>query len=383
MWKFLQFFSRYADPFERKVDRFFRSIKSSDNILKIREKLLALMQENLIVLNVWLEKKYKGYEYLKKSARRTMYENEAKIVAVFEAERSRAKISALDLKKVLADLGLTFPNGGEEELLYLAQIMSFLTPGKYYNYIRTASFGKLLRDPSQAKMEGDCNQIVTLYAYLFSLKFPLDHLQIKLLPEHVCLHFRGIDIEATNATFQKYAQHGQVLPITEIISTNLLDLADFREDVQKVSPREMVKSAQLACAISSLKSVVDHNLAVAYKNLAVSALNSLHFDTARYFADKSADPELIKTVRNNEAVYSFEHGNFERALMIFSELGDGQGEKACYQKQYNELAKKVAQVKTVEQARKYKSVYQKMLDLAGKIGNISLQSSVREILGKI
>ena len=41
-------FSPYVHPFERKVDRFFKSVKSTDSLSSIKTKLLELMQENLI-----------------------------------------------------------------------------------------------------------------------------------------------------------------------------------------------------------------------------------------------------------------------------------------------------------------------------------------------
>ncbi|MBI2634549.1 hypothetical protein HYW82_02700 [Candidatus Peregrinibacteria bacterium] len=383
MFNFLRIFSPYADPFEEKVDRFFCGVKSSDNIQKIRKNLLALMQENLLILNVWLEKKYKGYKYLTKGMRKKMYGNERKMIAKFQEYSLGHAFSIKDVRALLAAQGLIFPGGADTQLLYLTQIMSFLAPGKFYRYIKTASFGKLLCDPDKSMMEGDCNQIVTLYIYLFSLKFRIENLQIKLLPEHVCLHFRGIDIEATNGSFQKYSGECQVLPVTEIISTNLLDLADFREEIQSIAPRDMVKSAQLAYAISSLRSVVEHNLGAAYQNLAVSAMKVFNFETAKFYAEKSGNKALLRSVRHNEAVYFYEHKNLDKAVGIFSTLGEEDMVKACLQKQYNNFANEVSGVKTIEQARKYKSTYRKMLELAGRIGNQKLSDNVQEILKKI
>lgn len=413
---FFGLFSRYVSPFERKVDKFFKRIKSSDNIANIREKLLELMQENLIVVNVWLEKKFKGYVYLSKNVRRKMYEDVLAIVKKFEEECSSNSVDIVAIKKDLDSKGLIFPNGGEESIKYLAQIAHFLVPGKYYNYIKTASFGKLLRNPDEQKLEGDCNQIVTLYIYLYSLKFSLDDLKIKLLPEHVCLHFRGVDIEATNGSFQKYTENKEVLPVTEIISTNLLDLADFREDLQDISPRDVVKSAQLAYAVSSLKPLVAKNLNVAYHNLAVGALkvndfetaifyfgkagdndqlkavynnaaiyymNGNNFSKASYYAGKNGDNDLQRTVKHNEGVYYMKAGSVDKALDIFVAIGDDGMKRACYAAKYNELVKVVAGDKTISDVRGHKSTYLKMLDLAGKMEDQKLADGIRKTLSQI
>ncbi len=412
-----QFFSQYVGPFERKVGKFFKGISSSHSSSRINEKLLELMKEDTIVVNLWMEKKYKGYRYLNKRTRKKLYSNVKKLVEAFEEEVEKNTVSIENIRKILDEKGLNFPNGDEEKIKYLYNIMRFLAPGRYYQYIKTASFSKLLRDPKKEKLEGDCNQIVTLYAYLFSLKFPLEELKIKLLHEHVCLHFRGIDIEATNATFQKYTkEENQILPITEIVSTNLLDLADFREEVRVLHPRDIVKSSQLAYAISSLRELVTKNLNIAYRNLAISAIKAKNFKTAVFYASKTGDSELIKAtyqnasvyyanaqsfkkalyfasrsgdremeknIRRNEGIHYYKKNNTNKALEIFRSLNDKEMEKACYQKQYNDLVKKVSSVKTLEDAKKQKPNYKKMLELAIKIGNSSLQNNIRETLRKI
>ncbi len=420
MWNFIKrffrFFSFYVNSFERRVDRFFNRIKSSDNISNVRGGLLSLMQENLIITNVWLERKFKGYKYLKKSYRRKMYQDSEIIVKKFKSFCKQNKINKNELKKRLDRKALLYPNGDEDKIEYLAQIMEFLKPGKYYHYLKTSSFGRLLRNPDEEKLEGDCNQIVTLYIYLFSLKFSIDDLRIKLLPEHVCLHFRGIDIEATNGRFYKYQDDQQILPVTEIISTNLLDLTDFREEVQKISPRDFVRSSELAYAISSLRSLVKHNLNVAYRNLAIASLKSNSFDTAifyanklndskllasvyhkasvyymdnnsfrraKYYANRSHNNELIRVVRHNEGIYYYKRDNISRALKIFRNLNDQKMIKACYQKEYNKLVRTVSGVKTLEDVRKHRNTYRKMLDLAVKMGNTSLQRSIRKTLNKL
>ncbi len=413
---FFGLFSPYVNSFERKVDKFFRHVKSTDRLSSIEKGLLKLMKEDLIIVNVWMERKFKGYKYLSKKVRRKMYEDIKLIEKKLEEHVALDPVSDKEIRVLLEAKGLSFPHKDAEKIRFLFGIMSFLVPGKYYHYIKTASFGKLLRDPSKLKMEGDCNQIVTLYIYLYSKKFNLEDLNIKLLPEHVCLHFKGIDIEATNAKFEKYMDYDHILPVTEIISTNLLDLTDFREDVQKISERALLKSSQLAYAISSLRELVTKNLNIAYRNLGISAINSKNFSSAifylsklkdrqllntayksaavyymevnnfskaLFYADKSDDAELEKSIKYNEGVHYYKRDKIDQALKVFTALGDDNMKKACYMKKYNALAAKTSGVKTLADAKKYLSTYKKMLSLAQKIGDSILETSVKDILSKL
>jgi hypothetical protein len=348
------FFSPYVNFSERKADKFFTNIKSTDLIGDIRENLLKLMQENMISLNLWMEKKFKGYKYLTKGTRRKMYANTEKIKQKFEEFCRTSGITVDVVKKMLDRAEISYPNGSDEQIVHIANIMGFLAPERYYHYIKTSSFGKLLNDPDKNKLEGDCNQIVTLYIYLFSLKFPANELQIKLLKEHVCLHFREMDIEATNGQFAKYREFEHILPVTEIISTNLLDIEDFREDVSYISPRVILKSAQLAFSISSLRTLVEKNLKVAYRNMAISSMGSQDFYAADFFASKSGDIDLINAVRKNQMVH-----------------------------EYNKLAHQVAGVRTVADAKNHKSDYQKMLSLTQKMGDSEMEKNLRDTLNKI
>ncbi|MBD3330570.1 hypothetical protein GF354_03500 [Candidatus Peregrinibacteria bacterium] len=413
---FFGLFSVYVHPFEKKVDKFFVSIKSTDNIYSIRVALLKLMRKNLMIVNVWMEKKYKGYEYLSKKVRKQMYLDAEKIVAKLHEFTALNPVDPAKMRRALDSKGLKYTSDIEDRLKWLYSIMKFLQPGKYYHYIKTASFGKLLRDPDKEKLEGDCNQIVTLYIYLYSLKFDINDLEIKLLPGHVCLHFKGIDIEATTAIFEKYTESKTVLPITEILSTNLLDLSDFREDLQKISERDLLKSAQLAYAISSLKQLVTKNLKIAYRNLSVSFLNSNNFESAifylkklgdkklllnayanaakyylstenfkkaEFFADKSGIESLKKSVKYNIGVNFYNRKKYDKALKIFKDLRDKKMIKACYAQQFNRVSARVRNVKTLSEAKKHKSDYKRMLKLARKMKDSSLERSIRDTLNRL
>lgn len=380
-------FSPYVNFFERKVNKFFQNVKSTDNIFTIQKNLLELMQKDLVIVNIWLEKKFKGYNYLTKGVRRKMYRDTQAIIKKFEEFSEKFLVDEEKLKMEIEAKGISYPSGNFEQLKHLACICDFLEPGKHYEYIKTSSFGKLLRDPNKEKLQGDCNQIVTLYIYLYSLKFPLSDLQIKLLPEHVCLHFRGVDVEDTAGDFTKYSEFDHLLPVTEIISTNLLDLNDFREDAQTISEREMVKGAQLAYAISSLKELVEKNLEVAYHNLGVSAMKMNDFKAAVFYLSKTKKRDALATAYNNACAYYVEKKDFEKAKYYASESGNQdlkkKIEKIQWSNRYNELAHKVSGVKTTADAKKYKSVYSEMLDLARKLGDSKLESQVSEILRQI
>ncbi|MFA6992528.1 MAG: hypothetical protein WC269_04600 [Candidatus Gracilibacteria bacterium] len=385
-WLYL-FFSSYVNLFERRVDKFFNRIKSTDNIADIREELLKLMQENLIVLNVWLEKKFKGYKYLSKGVRKKMYADTEKIKQKFAEFCKNSGITKEVVSKFLDQFGISYPTGDDEKILYITQIMAFLAPGKYYHYIKTSSFGKLLRDPDKEKMEGDCNQIVTLYIYLYSLKFPLNDLKIKLLTEHVCLQFREIDIEATAGQFAKYKEYEHVLRVTEIISTNLLDIADFREQTSEISPRVILKSSQLAYAISSLRTLVEKNLKIAYTNMALYSLSKNDISSAEFFAEKAGDQQLLFNVYRNAATYYTERSNFTKALYYAQKSGNSsmieavKHNEAAYE--YTKLSKKVADVRTLNEAKDKKPIYQKMLVLAQRLGDTTIEHNLRDTIDKI
>ncbi len=123
-------FSQYVHPFEKKADKFFRKIKSHHSSAKTHKKLENLMQENLIVLNLWMEKKYKNYVYLKKRVRRKMYED----VEILKEDFLRfAKGHKMDDKKVAAKfktLGVSFPNQNPEHLKFFGSCYGVFASGQ-------------------------------------------------------------------------------------------------------------------------------------------------------------------------------------------------------------------------------------------------------------
>lgn len=408
-------FSRYADGVERKADWMLKWLVFYDKF-SLQRKLTRLMQKNLVTLNLWLERKYKGYRYLTRSNRKKLYANTQKIVKNFETFCGKYRTNELALANQLSKLGFDLAYDRKDKIQYLSMIMAFLAPGRYYEYLEGASFGKLLKDPEKEKMIGDCNQIVTFYTFLYSLRYPVTDLKIKLLPEHVCLHYDGIDIEATNGTFQHYREYEHILPIVELLTTNLLDVSDFRDSTLKIETRVMVNAAELAYKISSMRDIVERNLQVSYHNLAIDAMKVHDFDTAIFFVQKVRDPELASSIYHNaiihyvkisdfgkaryylayardpelkdyvfnrEGYYYYNQGNYQRALQIYENIGNREMIKACYAGQYNDLQKKVAGAKTVESAKYYKADYQKMKQLARQMGDNDLEKNVDGILKQL
>ncbi|MEK7524493.1 MAG: hypothetical protein AAB588_05710 [Patescibacteria group bacterium] len=344
------FFTPYVNPFERRTEKFFRWVSSRRTPQEIHEKLLALMQEDLLIFNIWLEKRFKNYRSLSKRRRRAMYRNAQKIAEAFEVFMKAHNVRVAALQQVLSPLGLRNADLHLDEIQCLAALAAYFDPRTRFHYQEQCAFGRLLVDPESERMTGDCNQIVTLYAWLFSRHFPLHDLQIKLIPGHVCLHYHGVDIEATNGTFQHYEKYDSISPITELVSTNLLDLNDPSEQAASIAPETFEKAAQLAYAISSKREAVEHNLQVAYEKLCLAALKQKNFTRAMFYAEKSRNPAL---------------------------------KKACYSEEFNMLAKKVAHVGTIREAQSFQPVYRRMLNLAKNLGDQKNEHAILGILNKM
>lgn len=337
LWEVFAFFTPYVDPFEMKVSGFCSWVTSYRSKFDVEKRLIALMQQNLIVTSIWFEKRYKNYTYLTKSRRRAIYRNAQLMMTDFEGFTSTTR--------------MTVPPPASENKIYLQKLMDYFSPnrGKYV-YKEGVSFGKLLTNPATENYVGDCNQIVTLYAAFYARKYPITDLQIKLIPGHVCLHFRGDDIEATNGTWQKYEKFDYIAPITELVSTNLLDISEQGEKTEEINPEIFVKGAQLAAVLSQKRDVVEKNVQIAYNNLCVAALAKKDIQKALFYAHKTGDRQLLQS---------------------------------CYATEYNILAEKVSTVKTVQDAKQKKDIYRKMIDLARLLQNSENAHSIQKILDQI
>lgn len=417
-------FSRYADALEKQVDKLLRKV-ASIGVFEAQRRVVDLMQQNLVIVNLWMEARFKGYKYLSRGARKRMYRNSEKIAGDFLPFAEGIRVSDEAIVKTILGLGLHVPGGPGmiERLRMLVAIMEYLRPSEgRFVYLEGASFGKLLTDPDRKqKMIGDCNQIVTFYTYLYSLKFPLKELQIKIMKGHVCLHFQGVDIEATGGGFAHYKEFLRILPIVELISTNLLDVSDFRDKQIQVHPKDFLKAAELAFDLSSEREIVASNLKTAYQNVAIDLMQNSDFPMAEFFlqkagvddaqsqgilqsiyhnavvyyvkagsyakarlyAGKSSEGELRKYVDEKEAFSCYESGQLERARELFGLAGNSQMIKACYGKEYNQVQARVAGVRDLETMKSHRWDYEKMLELAVKMEDAGLAEKVRGILSQL
>lgn len=304
----------YVDSRERQVGRYFTSLSEHGSATHARTKLIELMQSNIAVINLWTEYKYKGYRYLRKSQRRKLYANLDIITAEFAAFQSKQTYTPEYIARRLHIAPSVHVE--QERVALLVAIMEYLAPDKgIYEYRASSSFGRLLRDPCSSTLVGDCNQIVTLYIYLYSRYFSVQDLQVRLLPGHVALHHGGVDIEATNGTYTSYATaKGAVLmPIEEIVSVNLLDITDSYLDTHEVSPEDFLQAARFAYVLSHDRDIVTRNLEAAYVTLTNSLMKKHNFSRALSFAKQSRDLELRAVVGNNGALYHMGRHEFASA----------------------------------------------------------------------
>ena len=131
---FLLLITPYVNWFEHRVNKFMRRLRDTSNKQKIEEKLIDLMQENTMILALWLEKKYKNYLHLKKRKRRKMYRNLERIEELFNEYAAKNLPKTANLERELAKLGLSIPKDKLKQVKYLKQIMLFLHPGKLHLY---------------------------------------------------------------------------------------------------------------------------------------------------------------------------------------------------------------------------------------------------------
>ena len=373
--KIFRFFSIYVDPFEKQVDRFLKRVGR-----RSKKELEALVQRDLVKLTIFLEYKFKGYKKLKKRYRKKIYEHANLIAKDFLYSFDEQKNLLLEKQG-----GLDIPSAlrQDERFTYLLGIIEYLKPGKRLKYQEAATFEKLLRNPTSETLIGDCNQITTLYIYLYSLRFPVGDLQVKILPEHICLHYKGVDIETTTATLANYNSYTFLSDVEEIVAANLLDVSDPGEKQFKISPKNMLKSAELAFHFSSHRATVEKNLFIAYHNMAIYYAQKKNFSQANLFANKSGNTKLQKDIIRMEAIEHLKAKRFQKALERFKRIGDTEGEKACYQNELADLFEKTKSLKTIADYKPHKSKLRRMKELAIKLSNQKVIDFVNDVMKKI
>lgn len=408
---FFYLFSHYADPTERMVGKFFLRLNEKNINYDSFDKLIELTQNNLVMVSLWNERNFKGYEYLTKAKRKELYGNVDFILSDFDIFLSNDLGFNVDvvLKKI-SKLGVDTSKIKEnkEKLKYLDQIMRYLSPSAgRYAYRPSSTFGELLKDPSKDVIQGDCNQIVTLYIYLYSKKFSVKDLQLKTRPGHVMLHYSGVDIEATNGKFVNYQKDDQkILPIQEIISINLLDVTDSYFKTHKIPPESFLQSARLAYLVSGEKEIINNNMYAAYNNVinekmskndyraalkfakqsnkqqlinivgyngAAYYLNNEKFAEARKFASYSAnEKEFMKKINYSQAINLYNKNDYRSAMRIFKNINESDMVKKCYEGLFVLEQKNLGKIQTTDDMKQNRSTIHRLQDYAKKSGNQKL-----------
>lgn len=242
--KFFGLFSIYVHPIERKLDRLMDRLSQSSNSFKVRRKLIDLIQQNMVVVQLWSERRYKGYRDLGKRKRRTLI--------------SRSNQMAQEFKMYFKTLSLERTPSG-----ILRGISQFLHHHKKFNYLESSYFANLLKDPKLKKLIGDCNQMVTLYVFLYAQFFSVKDLKIKIFPGHVCLHYNGMDIETTNGQIMLYRKRRQqIKPIEDLVVVNLLDINDSQVKTHEVLSKTRFRVDLLHFILGTHPKAAQHNLKV-------------------------------------------------------------------------------------------------------------------------
>ncbi len=404
------FFSRYTDPIERRVGRFFGRVTERDAEYRVEKSLLRLIQHDLAVVNLWTEHRYKGYRYLTKRMRRQLYANLETIKQDFQSFAASHQVDVSDVLVRIERLGVDVSRlrTHAEQLAYLATIQAYLSPKNgRYGYQVSSSFGRLLQDPSKEKLVGDCNQIVTLYIVLFGLRYTVSDLKLTLYPGHVALHFHGADIETTNGQWAHYHQDGQrIAPVHEIVSVNLLDTTDGNFVKNGIDPAVFLQAARLAYVVSVNRELVKENLGVAYHNAvthfmrqhdysaavsyakqsrdfdllqvaahngAMYALRQKEFARARRFATAtSKKQELLRTIDVGEATQLFNAKRYHEALKLYERVGDRDMQQRCYKGLYAQEQAKLRGIKTTADLKAHAGTIRTMQRYANASGDTKL-----------
>ena len=374
----MTFLSPYADRFEKRANQFLRQFSKGSQVS--RAVLHQLIQEDLLRLSLWMEYKYKGYKKLRKWVRKRLYKRADELRDEFREflVKHRGQLQKKQVRLNLPDALKKDP-----KMLTLLATMAFLKPGEHFSYRKGAALEKMLQKPRKGLPEADCNQLTTMYIALFATQHPVTDLNIKLLPEHVCIHYNGIDVETTSGNLADYKDYTSIGPVEEILATNLLDVPDPKGRRYKPSAQNLIQSANLAFQFSSHRKTVEKNLKIAYHNLTIQFLKNHSFKAALQAAKKSSQPDLEKHVVQSEAWYYLKKNNLARAERLFRRVDDKEGLKACVQQELNLNLDKIKNCKTLADYKKHKSTIKKVLELSKKTKSHRVEEFARKILKEI
>ncbi len=250
-------FSIYVHPIEKKLERLFNGLGKNANALRIRRRLRELMQENMVVIQLWCERRYKGYKDLDKKRRKELIQRATGLAKEFEVYVANKKLQ-------------------HKPMIILQAIGSFLHDEKDFVYEEGSYFANLLKDSQLKTLKGDCNQMVSLYVFLYSRFCDIDTLSLKLFPGHVCLHYKGIDIETTNGKLLNYKKPGEkVKPIEELIVVNLIDIDDEKIKRHDILDDTSQKAHLLHFLLGTHTEMAQHNLEISQQKEWIKLYKSL------------------------------------------------------------------------------------------------------------
>lgn len=411
----MQTFSPFANRHEKEIQTYLKSLTEKSNQTQTIKHLLNFIQKDFASVNLWTEYKYKGYAYLDKQTRITLYHNLTLIEDEFEKYYKNYDIS--NRQNYLNDyLNVDAKNDIKlEKLALLTCIMDYFSINRgLYIYQESSTFGKLLQDPARTNLVGDCNQIVSLYIHIYARYFPITDLRLRTIPGHVALHFEGQDIEATKGEFADYSNQKQnkILPIHEIVSINLLDVTDAYLKTKPINPKDLLQAARLAYLLSDNRDVVTLNLNASYgtlinmlikssdynkalifarqsgdnkyleltaHNAAIYYINNHNYNKAKQFAEQTKDSQsLKKDIGKAEGAYYYNKGNFDIAIKAFSQTNDQELINKCYEALYTKEQSKLPKNLNSTSVKNYKNVIHNMNVYAKKSNNKDLISNVNQ-----
>jgi hypothetical protein len=409
------FLSVYENKVEKRIDRVIERVKLGHKNNKRRRELIDLFLEYPIETTVWLEYKYKGYKFLKKSRRRNLYEVMDEIEADFLEWMEGRKFDDLEVELVVPERLTRLEE--KEDVWRLMMIGEFMK--SRFKYRESSAFWKLFPNnygEEGVRIIGDCNQVVTFYIWLYGVIADNDILDIRVLPNHVCLHLHGLDFEATNGGFKDYGKKGYVVGCENIVAVNLLDIHDPIEKRWDVSEVNVAKMQAVADLFEVEEDLVELNLKITYTNMGVFYMNSKRWNKARKFFEMAGDEKRLEMTYVNEAVDLTEQKKYKKAMRVARKggledmeskirknyciklagaknwkkamvearkLGDKEMIQYVYGKEFEHLYGKVGGVETVKGARKNKTTYKRLLFLAKKLRDKKAEESVRSIIRKI
>jgi len=361
--KTIKFFSRFTDELEKECYGFFVSLKPKSDKAWAQKRATYLMGKSMAKCMMILEWKFKGYTQLTKKYRQIGYDN---------------------LKIIEQDFFDSCQNQNfDSEQNFLEDISRYLSPQTILEYRSGSSFDKLLKNPKKEKLVGDCNQITSLYIHLFSLKFDISSLQLKLLPGHVCLHHKGIDYETTSGQITKYQEFERITPISEMIAINVLDTTDNQNSQHSLPTENRLECAELACVFSSNQKIAEQNLDTAYRNMAIKKMNAKNFSSAANWASKTKDKSFLDVVLHNQAVYELNKKHYSTARKLFYRLHDNQGISSTDRSELNNLVVKLKGCKTMQDYKYKKNIIYQIKKLAIKLHDHDMQKFCTDILKQV